>query len=100
MTLYITEYRGYASGRPFPTLSEPPIAQTLISTASGTSTGTLNAGTQFVELYATANAWLLFSYSSASTSVATSTNAPLIVPGAPPKIRSVIPGSRYTVLST
>lgn len=100
MTLYITEYRGFQSGRPFPYLSEPPVVQNVISTASGTSTATLNAATVFVQLYCTANAWVLFSGSSGSTTVATSTNAPLIVPNAPPLVRAVIPGSRYTVLST
>ena len=48
-------------------------------------------------ILADANAWILFTGSSASTTVVTSTGMKV---GSTPEYHYVIPGSRYTVLST
>ena len=101
MALYVTEFGGFLSGRPYPYLKEPPITQTVFSSGSTlASTATLNAGTAFVSIYASANAYALFTGSSGSTTVATSTNSELFPAASPIVIRAVVPGSRYTVLST
>lgn len=101
MALYMTEYGGYVAGRPekvgVPT--EPPIQGQTASSAT-TSTGFLSAATRMVRLSADANAWILFTASSASTSVATSTNACRVQANVAPEYHYVVPGSRFTVLST
>ncbi len=99
MAAYVTEFGGYQSGRPYGYLKEPSLATTVISSGGTVSTATLTAGTAFVEIYATANVWALFTNSATSTTVATATNSE-IVPAGTLKVRAVAPGTRYTVLST
>ena len=101
MAVRITEYGGYLSGRPFAPglLQEPALATTVLSSAV-TSTMTLQAGTRFVVVDADANAWILFTASSLSTTVATSTNSARFPANVTPQIRGVTPGSRLTCLST
>jgi hypothetical protein len=103
MAVYVSEFAGaaYASGKVLSANvpQEPQITTTVFSSAV-TSTATLNGATRLVRLYASANAWVLFTTSSSSTTVATSTNAEPIVAGAPAEFRGVKAGSRFTVLST
>ena len=100
MAVYITEYASFAyiNGRSL-VAQEPALATTVLSSAT-TSTGLLSARTQVVRVVCDQPAWLLFSASSLSTGVATSTNAARIVPGGPPEYFGVRPLSRYTALST
>ena len=100
MALYITEFSGYASGRPFSQWPNEPALNTQVLSSATTSTASLSANTRLVRLYASANAWVLFTGSSVSTSVATSTNAQQIVAGTAPEFRNVVPASRLTCLST
>jgi hypothetical protein len=74
------------------------ITTTVLSSAT-TSTMTLLPTTTLIRIGATANAWVLCSASSASTSIATSTNAAPVFPNVP-ELRAVKPGSRLTCLST
>jgi hypothetical protein len=100
MAVYITEYASFSFvfGRTA-AAQEPAIATTVLSSAT-TSTGLLSSRTQVVRVVCDAPAWLMFSGSSISTGVATSTNAARIVPGGPPEYFGVRPSSRYTALST
>ena len=100
MAVYITEYGGYGSGRPFSQWPAEPSIQTQVLSSATTSTAALSAATRLVRIYASANAWVLFTGSSSSTSVATSTNAQPLVAGTPPEFRYVVPSSRLTALST
>lgn len=74
------------------------ITTTVLSSAV-TSTMLLLPTTTLIRIAATANAWVLCSQSSASTSIATSTNAPPSFPSTF-ELRGVRPGSRLTCLST
>lgn len=113
MALYITEYPGaaYVSGwrGPFPQdqglggAGSTVITTTVISSAAGASTFNLLPSTRLVRLQATANAWVLFSGQTSTAAMAaavTSTNAALIVANVAPEFRGVVPGSRYSALST
>ena len=100
MVLRITEYGGYASGRPFGVLAEPAIQSQAIVTGSSASTNTLSSGTRFVRIEADAGAYLYFG-SSASTVNASSTTAVCrVIANAAPEIRAVQPYMRVCTLST
>lgn len=100
MAVYVTEYSGYASGRPntpgFPT--DPPI-QTQVFSSAATSTSVLSTATRLVRIVADANAWVLIGGLS-TTVVATSTNAGKIIANSPPEYHYVNPAARLSVLST
>jgi len=102
MGVWITEYPGlsFVGGRigsiPLETRST---ASTTVCSSATTSTMILAATTQVIRIASTQNCWILCSLSSASTSVATSTNTPLTQPNTY-DYRAVKPGSRLTCLST
>lgn len=109
MSVSITEYPGGAylsggqrNGAPMDLglggAGSSLITTTVLSSAA-TSTMVLLPTTGLIRIACTANAWVLCSASSASTTIATSTNAPPYFPSVP-EFRSVKPGSRLTCLST
>jgi hypothetical protein len=104
MAVFISEYAGagYVSGKVLDSNvpQEPPIQTTVFSSGGAVSTALLAAGTRLVRIVADSNAWALFSGSSVSTSIVTSTNTGKIAAGAPAEYRGVVPGSRYSILST
>lgn len=109
MSISITEYAGgaFVSGARSNSIPQDQglygagssvITTTVLSSAT-TSTMTLLPTTTLIRIFATANAWVLCSGSSASTSIATSTNAPPCQLNVY-ELRGVKPGSRLTALST
>lgn len=100
MVLRITEYGGYASGRPFGYAAEPALASQAIVTGSSQSTNTLGAATRLVRIEADAGAYVYFG-SSASTILATSTTTVTrIIANAAAEWRYVNPYMRVCTLST
>lgn len=89
---FVQDYGLYGAG-------SSVINTTPISSAGGVSTFNLLPTTRVIRIAATAPGWVLCSASSASTSVVTSTNAPLS-PAGTIELRGVKPGSRVTALST
>lgn len=105
MPLYITEYGGYAAGRPIsPIPTEPAIQTQVIGFGSSVSTAFLSSATHVVRMFCSTTdvgigAYVLFSGSSVSTTAATSTNAQRL-PYNVPELKNVIPASRFTAFST
>lgn len=115
MTVTVVEYGGFESGRPFAPgfPMEPPLAVTQYS-SNATSTGFLLPGTRLVfvddSFQTSPSAWILFTGSTGSTTVATSTNGvPIPVTGIyryVPQCFSTVTGApstsgvRYTILSS
>lgn len=110
MAIFVTEYGGGAAfvagktgGIPFSYglggAGSTVITTTVLSSAA-TSTMVLLPTTRVVAIVASsAWGWVLPSASSASTSIATSTNAQPIAPNQAPFLIGVTPGSRLTALS-
>ena len=101
MVVRITEYGGYASGRPFgPYPTEPALNTIVIVTGSSVSTNTLSSGTRMIRIEADAGAYVIFG-SSVSTMIASSTTAgSRIIANAAAEIRFVAPYMRVCTLST
>lgn len=116
MSVYIAEYGGFRSGRDRETgIPTEPLAQLTVYSSAATSTGFLLEGTALVEMTSLGvNAWILFTSSTGSTTIATSTNALLLPANVPVRhyvpqcFSTVTPGSfstgnsggRYTILSS
>lgn len=109
MAVWITEYSNalyYGRGTPTAVPADTGLggaASTVITTtvlsSAATSTMILSTNTRLVRLTCDQPCWPLFSGSSLSTSIATTTNAGRVPPNLV-EYRSVVPGSRLTVLST
>jgi hypothetical protein len=100
-TLSITEYPGgvsYISGRSVAAPREPSLQSQAIATSASASTAALGGYTQLIELVTDVGAWVLFG-SSASTGIATSTNAQRFLPNVA-YTRGVSPYMRITTIST
>jgi hypothetical protein len=104
MAVFISEYvgAGYVSANVRDnSLPQEPATQTTVFSSGGTaSSANLAANTRLVRIIADSNAWALFSNSTASTAAVTSTNSGKIIAGTGPEFRAVVPGSRYSILST
>jgi len=100
MSVYVTEFGGYLSGRPFsPGVPNLPALNNQTMSISSASTAQLGAATRMIMLSADTGAWLLFG-SSGSTTVATSTSGFRIPAGFAPQLFNVSPNMRITALST
>ena len=110
MAIFITEYSGaaFVSGRVPGAIpqsagkvsSTAALDTTTVLSSAATSTMTLLPTTRLIAVVASsAWAWVLPSASSASTTIATATNAQPIAPNQSPFLLGVTPGSRLTALS-
>lgn len=99
-TLRVTEFTGagYGNGRAFGVPSMPAYRTQPVAISSSASTASVSAVTNLVMLDTDAGCYVLFG-SSASTTVATATNA-MRIPADQYRIVAVTPASRLTVLST
>lgn len=102
MSLYITEYPGisYIAGLRAAIPNASVTTTTVVSSGGTVSTALLAATTKMVEIAAIGvGGWVLFSGSSVSTSVVTSTNGIPIIANTS-KLLAVTAGARFTALST